>query len=240
MKLPCPDCQKPVPAEDVNIKLGIAKCMACDAVFSVADQLGIPMADRDRRCDVPLAAPKHWRIDDFGPDLTIGWRWYTHAIWFLVLFAIVWDGFLLAWYAGVIGSIWHGKTDVGTILMLLFPSLHLLVGVAVTYAVLATFINRTEIKLSSGELTVYQGPLPAWGSKRISVIDISQLFVSEQCHQRKRGCGYTYTLNALLKSGERMSLLTNVQDAFEALYLERTLEERLRIGDQRVPGDWVE
>ena len=61
-------------------------------------------------------------------------------------------------------------------------------------------------------------------------MDISQLFVSEQCHQRKRGCGYSYNLNALLTSGERTALVSNLQEPVEALYLERALEERLRIG----------
>lgn len=239
MKLTCPDCQKPVPAADVNIKLGVGKCMACDAVFAVADQLGMPMARRGGSRDLPMAAPKHWRIDDFGPDLTIGWRWYTHAIWVLVVFGIFWDGFLVVWYSIAISSLLSGKTDSGAIIMLVFPILHLLVGVGITYACVATFINRTEVKLRSGELSVYQGPLPVWGNKRISVIDISQLFVSEQCHRRKHGYGYSYNLNALLTNGERMSLLNNVQEATEALYLERTLEERLRISDQRVPGDWV-
>ena len=239
MKLTCPDCGKMVPAVDVNIKLGVGKCLACDAVFAIAEQLGVPMARRGGGRDLPVAAPKHWRVEDFGPDLTIGWRWYTHGIWFLVVFAIIWDGFLLFWYSMAIGSLLYGKINGSMVLMLLFPSLHLLVGVGITYAVLATFINRTEVKLSNGELSVYLGPLPFWGNKRVSIHEVSQLFISEQCHQRKRGCGYSYNLNALLTSGERMALVSNFQEPAEALYLERVLEERLRIGDRRVPGDWI-
>lgn len=237
MKLTCPDCRKPVSAVDVNIKLGVGKCLACDSVFSLVDQTGLAVTPL--RSNLPLAAPRHWRVDDFGPDLTIGWRWYTHTIWFLVFFAIFWDGFLLVWYSIAIGQLLSGKHDWSAIIMLVFPSLHLLVGIGLTYAVLATFLNRTEIKLSSGELRVYQGPLPVWGNKRVSIIDVNQLFVSEKCHKRKRGYGYSYNLNVLLNSGERMSLLSNIQEPAEALYLERTLEERLRISDQRVAGDWV-
>jgi hypothetical protein len=237
MKLTCPDCRQPVPATDVNIKLGVGKCLACDSVFSLVDQTG--RAVTPLRSNLPIAAPRHWRVDDFGPDLTIGWRWYTHAIWFLVFFAIIWDGFLFVWYTVAIGQLLSGKGDWSAVIMLVFPTLHLLVGVGITYAVFATFLNRTEVKLSSGELTVYQGPLPVWGNKRVSTIDINQLFVSEQCHQRKRGCGYSYNLNALLTSGERISLLSNIQEPAEALYLERTLEERLQLADQRVAGDWV-
>jgi hypothetical protein len=237
MKLTCPDCRQPVPAADVNIKLGVGKCLACDAVFSLVDQTGRAIAPL--RSNLPIAAPRHWRVDDFGPDLTIGWRWYTHAIWFLVFFAIFWDGFLFVWYTIAISQLMSGEHDWSAIIMLVIPSLHLLVGIGITYAVLATFLNRTEVKLSSGELSVYQGPLPVWGNKRVSIIDVNQLFVSEQCHQRKRGCGYSYNLNVLLNSGERMSLLSNIQEPAEALYLERTLEERLRISDQRVAGDWV-
>ncbi len=238
MKLTCPDCQKPVPAEDVNIKLGVGKCLACDAVFSLADQMGQPL--KSLRSNLPVAPPKHYRVEDFGPDLTIGWRWYTHAIWFLVFFAIFWDGFLIVWYSIAITALVHGNGgDAGTWIMLIFPMLHLLVGLGLTYVCLITFFNRTEIKLAGGELSVHLGPFPVWGNRRLPTVEVCQLFCTEQCHRRKHGSSYSYNVNALLQSGERISLVCNIQEAHEALYLERVLEERLKLADQRVPGDWV-
>lgn len=238
MKLTCPDCQKPVSAEDVNIKLGIGKCLACDAVFSLVDQIGQPL--RSLRNSLPVAPPKHWRVDDFGPELTIRWSWYTHAIWFLVFFAIFWDGFLIVWYSiGIREFLGKGQINWGMIIMLVFPILHVAVGIGITYAVLVTFLNRTVVRVSGGELSIYQGPLPVWGNRRLSIIDICQFFCTEKSSRGKHGHSYSYSLNVLLTSGERISLINNFQDASHALYLERTLEDRLKIADERVPGDWV-
>jgi hypothetical protein len=236
MKLQCPDCQKPVPAQDVNIKLGVGKCLACDAVFSLVDQIGTPMFAK--RKDLPLAPPKNYRIDDFGPEITVQWSWYSHAVWFMLLFALFWDGFLLVWYGAAVGSLTSGKNLGNLWFMLLFPILHVAVGVGFTYAVLSMFVNRTVIKIASGELSVWHGPLPTWGKCRVSTADITQLFSTEHCHRRKRGHSYSYSVTALLTNGERMGLITNLQDSFEALFLERFLEEKLKIANQRVPGEF--
>lgn len=236
MKLTCPDCRKGVPAADVNIQLGIAKCLACDAVFSLVDQIGQPVPLV--RNSLPVAPPKHWQVDDFGPELTISWRWYSHAVWFLVFFALFWDGFLVVWYSIGIAGLGKGM-NWGSIFMLVFPMLHVAVGIGITYTVLTMFFNRTVVRLSAGELTVYQGPLPVWGNRRLSVIDICQLFCAEATNRGKHGHTYSYALSALLKSGERVCLLKNFQDPSEPLYLERTLEDRLKLTDERVPGDWV-
>jgi hypothetical protein len=238
MKLTCPDCRKPVSAADVNIKLGVGKCLACDAVFSLVDQVGLPMTGL--RSKAAIAPSKNFRIDDFGPDLSISWSWYTHAIWFLVVFALIWNGFLVTWYTIAIRSYFdpaHGQH--GSVGMLLFPVLHLLAGIGAAYVCLVTFCNRTEVCLRGGELTVTLGPLPTWGNRRVRAADIAQLFCSERCHRGKHSYSYSYSLNALLTSGERIDLVSNMTLATDALYLERAFEERLRIADQRVAGDWV-
>lgn len=236
MKLTCPDCSKPVPAADVNVKLGIGKCLGCDAVFSLVDQIGLPMGRLRTR--VPIAPPKKFKVDDFGPDLTLSWRWYTHAVWFLLIFAVVWDGFLIVWYGAAIGQLMAGKGGNGIWFMLLFPILHLLVGLGITYAVILSFVNRTMIRLAGGELSVWHGPLPTWGNCRMLSSDISQLFCSETVSRTKRGYNHSYSLIALLQNGERVTLLSNLQDSFEALFLEQFLEDKLKIRDERVPGSF--
>ncbi|WP_425616462.1 hypothetical protein NA78x_000108 [Anatilimnocola sp. NA78] len=236
MKLTCPDCRKPVSAADVNIQLGIGKCVACDAVFNISDQVGSPL--RGSRRNMPLKAPKHYVVDDFGPDLAIRWSWFTHAVWFLVFFALFWDGFLLMWYASAFAGLRNGL-NAGAILFLVFPLIHVAVGVGITYACLCCFMNRTEIKLAGGELAVWHGPLPVFGSRRIPTMDIRQLYCTEKFQRSKHGGSFVYTLSVLLQSGERIILIGNMREPDEVLYLERALEERLKLTDERVPGDWV-
>jgi hypothetical protein len=236
MQLTCPDCRKPITAENVNINLGLGKCLACNAVFNVLDQIGSPLRSAQR--DMPLSKPKHYRVEDFGPDLTIRWSWYNHAIWLLVFFAIIWDGFLLFWYAMAFQGI-HKVNDGPMWLMLVFPLIHVAVGVGITYACLLGFINRTELKLARHELSIWHGPLPCTGNRRINPTDIRQLFCAEKYRRTKHGGTYYYSLNVLLNDGERICLINNILEATEVLYLERVLEERLQLPQERVPGDWV-
>ncbi|QDU31519.1 hypothetical protein ETAA8_66780 [Anatilimnocola aggregata] len=238
MKLTCPDCHQHISAADVNLKLGIGKCLACDAVFSVLDQVGSPL--QMSRRNMPVAPPKHYVVDDFGPDLAIRWRWYTHAIWILVFFAIFWDGFLLVWYSMAFGHMaGANRWEWGNLIFLLFPLLHVAVGVGITYACLCCFVNRTEIKLAGGELAVWHGPLPSFGKRRVPTMDVRQLFCTERFQRSKHGGSYVYTLSVLLQNGERLVLIDNIREPQETLYLERALEERLKLVDERVPGDWI-
>jgi hypothetical protein len=241
MKLTCPHCQKPVPTQDVNIKLGVAKCLACDAVFSLVSQIGTPMPGK--RNERPLAPPENFRIDDIGSEITVQWRWCSDATWILLMVAILWNAFLILYYGVGVGDVKGGKQQAAAWLMFVFPILHVAVGVFLIYVVLLSFVNRTVIKIARGELSVWHGPLPAaLVNCRMPTADIAQLFCSEQVHRSKRkrssSRSYSYSVNALLTSGERMSLITSLHDSFEALYLERFLEEKLKIANQHVPGEF--
>src|SRR5687768_642743 len=99
MKIYCPTCSREIPAEDINISLAAAKCSACNSVFQFDEMLRSPAAAEKNRLPVPT--PKKYTIEEFGSDLTIRWRWYTHAVWFLVFFCVFWDGFLFAWYSAL-------------------------------------------------------------------------------------------------------------------------------------------
>jgi hypothetical protein len=85
MQLSCKACRKPIPAEDVNLDQGIAKCRACHAVFGFLDQVG----GAARGLAKPVVGlPKRFRIDNWGPELVIEWPWYNHGVWFLLVFCI--------------------------------------------------------------------------------------------------------------------------------------------------------
>ena len=93
MQLLCPNCAKPIPAEDVVSELGIAKCTACNAVFHVLDELHRP-AEKPH-----IGLPRRFTVEDWGPEVTIRWRWFNHSFWFLLCFCLFWDGVLFFVYA---------------------------------------------------------------------------------------------------------------------------------------------
>ncbi len=236
MQLRCRACDKAILAENINIQLGIAKCVGCNAVFNFVDKL-----KSERELDAyerqPVGMPKQFRLDNWGPELVLTRRWYTHAVWFLLAFCIFWNGFLVVWYSVAIGDLLFGKGGAGPVIMLLFPVLHLAVGAFLTYFVISTFVNKTVIRVAEGELSVKHGPLPWGGNCRIATSDLKQVFCTEKRHRRKHGCGYTYCVEALKRDNSKLTLVSSLEELDQALFIEQQVEQHLKMRNERVPGE---
>jgi hypothetical protein len=232
-QLACKACGKLIPAADVNIDKALAKCLACNAVFSIAGDVG---AGNQPRLPVPM--PKGFRVESWGSELTLTRRWYTHGLWGLLAFCIFWDGFLVVWYAIGVTGLFSGNIEGPVWLMLVFPVLHVAVGVGMTYAVLCGFLNRTTVRISGGELSVSHGPIPWYSNQQLFASDIRQLY----CAESKRPAGQdnnrrTYEVIALLRADDKVTLLTGLEDLDHGLFVEQQIEQHLKISDERVPGE---
>jgi hypothetical protein len=182
--------------------------------------------------------PKRFQVEQWGTDLVITRRWYAHSVWALLAFCIFWDGFLVVWYSAGIGMLLKGRGEFWpAVVMLLFPVLHVAVGLGLTYLVLCMFLNRTVVRLSHGELSVQHGPLPCGSSSRLMTADIQQLFCTEKRMRSKSGCNFTYDLKALKRDGTQAELVTGLEDLDHARFLEQQIEGHLKIRDERVPGE---
>lgn len=232
MQLTCQSCGKMILAEDINIQLAIAKCGACHAVFNFAETVGgLPSRK-------PTAnKPKQIELIDTGSELAIRWRWFSHAVWFLVVFCLFWDGFLVLWYSIGLAQLWGRNADFGAVVMLLFPVIHLAIGVGLTYFVISTFVNRTSLLVALGQLEIKHGPLPWPGNCVINVVDIEQFFCVEKFGSRKSRQS-SFELHVLLRSGEKKKLLSAITEEEFALFLEQTLETHLGIEDRPVAGEY--
>lgn len=240
MKLSCPACGAAVPASDVNIQQAIAKCSRCDSVFRIDQQLPPAKPSQDRQ-ETPM--PKNFRVEDFGTELVISWSWFSPTILFLLFFCVFWDGFLIIWYSAVFGFSFLGlggpKGPVGgaLLLMALFPLLHVAVGVGLTYYVLASFVNRTRVRVDRGELSIRHGPVPFPGNKTLSTSELTQFYCTESVRNQRRGYNVTYDLNAVHVDGSKIKLLGGLSEIEQALFLEQRLEKFLNIENERVPGE---
>jgi hypothetical protein len=237
MQLTCPTCRQPIAAKEVNIQLGIGKCSACNSVFKLQDQLGSLLPSPDPK--LPMLAPKHWRIDDFGPNLSITWRWYNHGVWLssiAIIFGIfwlsVWNSITIPWFFG------QDEIQWGLLAHLLAGLLPIFAVIYWAYRCAAILLNKTEVCLSGDKFTVYQGPVPVGGNRQLLASEIHQLYCTQTVIHGK-GITYCYHLHALLISGERITLVGDFRDAFEPLFLKRVFEQRLKLNPLRVPGDWV-
>ena len=183
-----------------------------------------------QRPEVPI--PPRYSLESLGSELEITRSWFSPAIFFLAFFCIVWDGFLVFWY-----GIAFSQADTPW-MMIIFPTLHLAVGVGMTYFVLCSFVNRTRIKVSMGQLTVRHGPLPWPGNYTMNSADVEQVYCQSKFHNGKNGGRFTYEVHAVLLDGTKQKLVSGLDDPDQAIFIEQQLEDHLSIKDRRVPGEY--
>src|ERR1043166_3292364 len=177
----CPRCRAMVLADDVNLEHLLAKCRQCQEVFrfsaaeieAVSDKLreqensATAISEKllapENLPDVPsiakVSAPKPETIfvEDDGANLKLVRRWFDASLFVTALFCVVWDSFLVMWYS-------IAFTNDGPWLSILFPVLHVMVGVWLTYSTIAGFFNRTVVTVNDTTLEVWHGPVPWTGN----------------------------------------------------------------------------
>lgn len=156
--------------------------------------------------------------------------WFSPVAFFLAAFAIAWDSFLFFWYSMAF------KGDAPWI-MFVFPIVHLAVGAGVTYLTVGIFINRTEVKVKDGQLSVWNGPLPWTGNVSLDTAEVTQIYGQEKVTRTEDSTMTNYQVYALTKSGRRIQLLVGLNEAAQAIYVERRLEHQLDLRDEPVAGE---
>ena len=228
MKIICPSCHVPVAAEDVELSTGLAKCRTCNNVFRFSDvpDLAPWGAARPRP---PMEKPRSVIAADANGMLTLRYRWFTPKYFMLAFFCLFWDGFLIFWYTIAF--------NVRNPIMVFFPILHVVVGILITYATVAGFVNSTTVRIDGSRLRVDHHPLPWSRRLDLGIGDVKQLFCDETISQGRYGYSRTYSLNALMSNGARKKILANLDTPELPLYLEQHAEAWLRIRDEAVIGE---
>jgi hypothetical protein len=209
-----------------------ARCRFCGAVARLP---GPPAAAASTEPDTtpraPLSLPSGVTVAESGGRLTITRRWFHWAALFLAFFTVVWNGFLVFWYA-------MGARTGAPLVMFLFPIVHVVVGVALAYGTLAMFLNRTVVEVGDGVLAVRHGPLPWKPGPTVPSSNVRQVFAREDRSKGGNGSGgVSYSVHAVTKEGWRVKLLSTVPSAEQALYVEQRVERHLGIADRAVAGE---
>ncbi|MEO1628260.1 MAG: hypothetical protein AAFV25_24135, partial [Bacteroidota bacterium] len=181
---------------------------------------------------IPFQSEDKLVIDKTPYELNIQFRWFTPVAFFLAFFCVVWDGFLIFWYA-------MGSQSDAPIFFYVFPLLHVAVGVGLTYYTICLFMNKTYIKVGGGELDIRHAPVPWWrGNTQIAANEIEQLYVKEVKQNKKNG-QYNYKLQARLHNGKHISILNIDQGDSDMMQrLEKEIEDFLQLEDEAVPGEF--
>jgi hypothetical protein len=238
--LKCPSCNAPLQAPDDVPRFTCQFCgmsvvpaearRAADAVAGDS-----PVTESAAKPAVPI--PEKLQIDEFGDELTLSWRWFSPAVFFLLPFAIAWNAFLVGWYA-MAGSMPDVMPAPMRIIFLVFPIAHVAVGLGLIYAVVTMLLNRTTLRIRHGQLQVTHGPIYYPGGRTLAVDDIDQLYCGTAAGQSADGkAGIKFALHARLKSGRTVVLFPALGDVGLARAVEQLVERRLGIADQSVAGE---
>ncbi len=218
--LRCPSCKTPFVPENVNLALGVASCGACGTVHDLSARRGTQHALSRSPVD-----PTGLVIEE-GRRPSVRWSWRTWQIAFFVVWCTFWDLGMLAMVASAVST--------GAYEMLLFGSLHITAGAAVTYYLLALIFNSTTVAVSDEEVTVAHGPLPWFGGRAVARADVAQFYVVEV---RGNKGSRSWTVFAELGSGHRTKLVGGLSSPGRARFLEDWLEQKTGVEDRPVDGE---
>lgn len=229
LELACKNCGSQLEPESISTELNAARCTHCNALFAIAlpQQQNAESTRKGPRPKVPM--PKGFEVSELGHEFVIKRRWYSPALFFLLFFCIFWNGFMVVWHTMALTT--------GAWFMSLFGLIHTAVGIGIAYGTLAGFLNTTEIKMGRGTLILKHGPVPWKGNKDIAAHSIRQLYCKEKITRGKNGTHHRYSVEAVLDTDKRETLVKGLQKAEQALFIEQQLESRLGIQDQATPGE---
>ncbi len=226
MQIVCESCGAVVSGERIDLQRNLATCTACNQVFSCQAQLDdLAAGEFSRRPAVAL--PKGMQLFQRSNGLRIVRRWFSPKAVALLVFACLWDGFMVFWF-GI--AIRHGQWP-----MAAFGSLHALVGLGLSYWVAALFVNRTTVTVLHGQLEISHGPLPVPGNRCLPAQDLEQLYTRQRVSHSKNGTSISYELRASRRDGTDIKLIGGLDAEEQAAYMEQQIEAFLGIKDRRVP-----
>lgn len=236
MRVSCPNCAAAVPAADVDLGTRLAKCRACDEVFplDVPRAAAPPLVPSDD-ADIP-PVPSGVRVTDDGFTRRLEYRWFTPGAFFLLFFCLAWDSFLVFWYSAAFGGLVNGPGGSFNLMMVVFPVLHVAVGLGMTYFCLCLFVNRTTVVVDDA-LGVSHGPLFWPGQARLPTGDIAALYCVSVVTRGKGGTSVTYQVKAKTTDGREVNLLSRLDTLPRAKFFERQLEAWLGLPPTAVAGE---
>lgn len=234
--LTCPSCGDTIAPDDVNIELMVAMCRSCASMVELSASAPAP-EPRARPPEAILrwaAPPKGLTVSEADGALSLRRQWFQPDVgfFFLLLWCVVWDGFLVVWYMGTFARLASG--DLGALGMMLFPLLHVAAGVGVTYLLVARALNQSTITIDASHLRVSHGPLPWPAPNPLPVRSIDQLYLVQRDGKNAR----TFTLVARLLDRTSVELLSSLPDDRQPRFMEQRIEAFLGLADQQVEGEY--
>ena len=146
--------------------------------------------------------------------------WLTWKVVPLAFFAVFWDGFLVFWYVQA-----FSKPN-PQLMSVLFPLGHVAVGLGLTYYVIASLVNRTDILITRFAVRVATGPAPWIGNKEVKAGDITDVLVRERSANRG---SRTYSVMYADPSRKERKLVASLSESDQAEFVAQMIRTTLGI-----------
>lgn len=227
-ELRCPSCGSPFRLEDYDPGKGVLSCSYCKALMTLGAPTDSQPKPPAQRAEVPL--PPGVVLQKTRDGVELRRRWFRAHFVFLAFFCLVWNSFLLFWYSLALsdGAPW---------IMVVFPLLHVAVGVGLTYWTLAGLLNTTTIRVERRSVVVRHAPIPWRGPGAIEKQSIDQLYVKPTQHRGKHGISWTYAVWVVARDKASFQLVAGLSEPDVALFIEQSIERALGLKDRSVPGE---
>lgn len=179
--------------------------------------------------NLPVAIPDGFQLGDDGRERRISWRWISWGTLGATLFIFLWDG-VLAFCLQAFCSSKGARTDVPLWVSAGIAAL-IAGGILMAYAAAAYLVNRTSVRIRTGQVSVRHGPLPWLGAKDISRLDIARVWSEKVGRATDEDTAFdpsvTYAVRLLLKGGQELNLLTGLLAPEQALFIEQEIRKSL-------------
>lgn len=231
LQLACPNCATSIKAEHINITDLVAKCHHCNSVFSFSND--IQPAARRHRTEIMLPTGFETFHTLSTLDIEFNWRQSAKGLGFFIFFALFWNGILSIF---VVLALVTGAYEI-----LLFASIHLLIGIALIYYILTVILNKTHIIVSRNKILVEHRPLrlPFYPNRILTATEVDQLFIKRYASSRTNGQpNYAFSVEARLRTGSDLTLVKGLRQPEQATYIEQQIEKFLHIDDRSMEDEW--
>lgn len=219
MAIPCKNCERMIPEEDLNMQTMIAVCPHCDHVFDFGDLLPEPPA-----VERILQAPDIFKVTEQTGGVTIAYSWFN---WRAPVFLAA--GLFIMGVPVLLLDVIGGTDAAVSVLLLLSLVLITLFAVALVYYSLAQFVNTTRITINGNSVQVRHTPVPMPGSVRLSSDSITQVLIEEHQYETEYGASSSYDVVALLKDDTQRALVRRLPRREHARYIDQQLRRYLKL-----------
>lgn len=221
----CNHCGAPFSAEQVDRRLGVARCSHCNGLTDIADS-----ALMHGRGEVPL--PAGFRIQREGSRMRLTWRWFSmkHLFGLVMVFVPV---------AVVFGGDVIPSLDLTFIEKVSPPILWLILAAWIggVYAALAKVINRSALTVDGQVIRVRHWPLLWFPMPTIPASELGQVYCKRREITRDKSVRIVYDVLGVLTNGSSRTLVANLERENQAEFIEQEIETALGIADQPVRGE---